>query len=315
MLEQGAAVIRVVREGGDANTGRNEHFLAAEHERRCEGFQNTFSNLAGGIRPIQPRQHHKEFITSQSGNGTGASQATGDPACGFNQQGVAGIVAEGVVDVLEVIQVQEHHTNFGFITSCLSQCQFQAIQRKHPVGKSGKDVVVRLPQQLLLVTFADTDVFPEYQVTGCFAVVVLDGGDHELFPVALAISPGAVHFTLPYAHPLHLKPDGFPKLPGFVGIHTGVNKRGRVLADDFRRAVPRQLAELPVCIFNAPLPITDQNRRRALVDGFGEFSDFGFIPFPPCHVIGKAFAHLVNGFRHHTQFITLVSRRIRSIQF
>ena len=75
-------------------------------------------------------------------------------------------MAKGVVDVLEVVQVQEHHTHQGALASSLGQRQLQAIQGQHPVGQAGQDVVVGLAQQLLLIPFSDADVFAKDQVAG-----------------------------------------------------------------------------------------------------------------------------------------------------
>ena len=122
---------------------------------------------------------------------------------------------KGIVNVLEVVQVEKHHANQGAFASCLGQGQFQAIQGEHPVGKPGQDVVVSLSEQLLLVALANADIFAKNQVAGGFALGILDGGYDQLFPEALTVLANAVDFPLPDPHALDLKSDGLPQLAVF----------------------------------------------------------------------------------------------------
>jgi hypothetical protein len=70
----------------------------------------------------------------------GAHEPAGDPA----QQRVAGVVAEGVVDRLEVVQVDEHHGGAPRAPRRLGQRPGDVVQEQVPVGQPGQRVVQRL---------------------------------------------------------------------------------------------------------------------------------------------------------------------------
>ena len=58
-----------------------------------------------------PRLRHQdgELVTAEPGQRRALGQLRGHPACYLAQQAVADVVAEGVVHLLEVVQVEQHH--------------------------------------------------------------------------------------------------------------------------------------------------------------------------------------------------------------
>ena len=152
-------------------------------------------------------------------------QTTGHSPRGLYQQSIPGIVSECVIDLFEVVEVQKHQADFGFVPARLRQGELQPIHGEHPVGEAGQDVVIGLSEQLLFVTFADADVFANDQIAVDFAVCILDGGNHQLLPVPLAITPETVDFALPYANTLHLQFHPLPELPVVVAAQFLVYDR------------------------------------------------------------------------------------------
>ena len=65
------------------------------------------------------------------------------------QQPVAGVVAERVVDVLEVVEVQEHHGDVALGPPREGERVLDAIAKQIAVGEPGQRVVKRQLAQLL----------------------------------------------------------------------------------------------------------------------------------------------------------------------
>jgi hypothetical protein len=61
-------------------------------------------------RPLgQAGQQHGELVAALAGHGVGFAHAGDDAPGRLDQQAVAGLVAEGVVDFLEAVEVDEQH--------------------------------------------------------------------------------------------------------------------------------------------------------------------------------------------------------------
>src|SRR5205814_7841758 len=93
-------------------------------------------------------QEHRELITAEPGHGIPGTKRRGDPSPDGHQQLVAHLVAERVVDRLEIIQVEEENGNPAFRVR--AQCVIEVDPESGPIGKVGKRVMERLVGQLLL---------------------------------------------------------------------------------------------------------------------------------------------------------------------
>jgi hypothetical protein len=80
--------------------------VAFDLERRADGVDQAMRGVARGIPPLQARQHHGKLVTAQAGQGVVFTQLAAQALAQLAQQFVAKGMAEGVVDVLEVVQVQ-----------------------------------------------------------------------------------------------------------------------------------------------------------------------------------------------------------------
>ena len=83
-------------------------FLAVDDKRGCQHLQDRQCNRIGPGHVTLGHicQHHGEFIPPQPGNRICLSHTAADPLPGLDQQPVSTIVAKGIVDVFEVINVQ-----------------------------------------------------------------------------------------------------------------------------------------------------------------------------------------------------------------
>src|SRR5450830_616439 len=126
--------------GADADAGRNPHFIAFQLVRLHQGLEDLARQGAGLRRVEHFRLQHRELIAAQASHhvvfpGTGLD-ASGD----FLQQQVAHRMAEGVVDALEVIQVQVEHRERRGATPGSGKALVQALDQGRAVGQPGEPV-------------------------------------------------------------------------------------------------------------------------------------------------------------------------------
>ena len=135
---------RVGRAQGDADAGRDIGHVVAELEGLAEGLDDVFGNPLNG-RPLgHAGQQHGEFVAALAGHGVRFAQAGNDAPGGFDQQAVAGFVAEGVVHFLEAVQVDEHHRD-AVVGAVGALDEFgQPVVEQAAVGQAGERVVVGL---------------------------------------------------------------------------------------------------------------------------------------------------------------------------
>src|SRR6476660_6907739 len=106
--EQALRVVRVGREQPDADAGRGGE-AAADVERPLEGLadaaghalRNGRGRLGGDVA-----EHDQELVAAQADDQVGRTGRRAQPARDLLQQLVARVVAEGVVDVLELVDVE-----------------------------------------------------------------------------------------------------------------------------------------------------------------------------------------------------------------
>ena len=79
-------------------------------------------------------QQDDEFVAAQSGNGVFGTHAFKQAHGGLLEQLVAGFVTERVVDHLEVVEVDEHHTDTLARALGMGQRQVQTIIEERAVG-------------------------------------------------------------------------------------------------------------------------------------------------------------------------------------
>lgn len=105
-------------------------------ERDSDFFCNHL-DPAGGQRFIRPEalDHYHVFVAAQPGNCVLRPHAGNDTLRDLNQQPIADIVSHGVVDGLEVVEIENHQRAKFCGAIAGSQCLVQAIKHQPPVGE------------------------------------------------------------------------------------------------------------------------------------------------------------------------------------
>ena len=107
VAHQGVGVVGVVREGAGADADGHDRFLLVQPERPGDGFDDLFGYRLG----VQPQpdvgQDDQELVAAEPRHGVLLAHRVPDPLCHLAQEVVADGVTQGVVDLLEVIDIDE----------------------------------------------------------------------------------------------------------------------------------------------------------------------------------------------------------------
>jgi hypothetical protein len=141
--------MRVFGEYGDADAGTDEDAVLAEFEGLGEQFKKGASYEEGLTAACGLFEDDREFVAAGASYGVGAAD-TGGKECGNALQDlVADVMAEGVVDVLEGIEIDDEDGKLRTEAASTLEGAGEAILVKTAVGKAGEVVV----QSEILVVF------------------------------------------------------------------------------------------------------------------------------------------------------------------
>ena len=128
---------------GDADTGGHleRHVARRDGER---GPQDLDDSLCHHLCTRSQRgsldQHH-ELVASQSANGLALAQGAGHSGRHSGQQLIAGLVAERVVDILEVVKIEEQRCDVGVLPAGAGKHLLGSVEDQGAVGESGEGVM------------------------------------------------------------------------------------------------------------------------------------------------------------------------------
>lgn len=113
MTQQGIGVVAVLRETGNADAGVDELRPAGQLERPRQGCDQRVG-LAAGFVPIAAiAEGQREFVTAQAGDQPARANGVGEPLADQSQQPVTRCMSQGVVDLREAVEIDEHHGFLG----------------------------------------------------------------------------------------------------------------------------------------------------------------------------------------------------------
>ena len=109
---------------------------------------------------------HDELVAAETGCGIGRPQHRLEPPAGLDQQAVAGIVTEAVVDPFELIEVEEQHRHELTTSISARLCELDPVHGKGSVGQPGELIVDGEVGQENVGLFALRDVFDDHDGAG-----------------------------------------------------------------------------------------------------------------------------------------------------
>ncbi len=162
----------------DAYARRHLQPIAFEGHRLCQQLAQLLGHvpyMASDLRALaaQPGQQYHEFVATEAGDGIFPA-GTGFEAPGHHlQHAVADRVAERVVDVLEVIEVEKQQGTAQIVALVQGNLLHQALHEQGAVGQVGQRVVIGQMLDLGMRGLQHADVPGRQQ--HAFDAVELDG--------------------------------------------------------------------------------------------------------------------------------------------
>ena len=106
-------------------------------------FVRHHLGLGGGLlwQAAQPVQQHDELVPTKTRHRVAFTGATEQAGADLLQHGVAGIVAQGVIELLEVVNVQKHQ---GAVVSGARRGEphlIEAVHQQIAIGQMGQGVM------------------------------------------------------------------------------------------------------------------------------------------------------------------------------
>ncbi len=203
--------LRAVAEHRDADARRAHVALVADRiglaHLRAQRLGEVFRRGRGGdlVRRQLFDQDH-ELVATEAGDGVRFAHRGAQPRRRQGQQLVAGLVAEQVVDVLEVVEVDEDQRAVPAVAVGMRERLVQAIGQQAPVGERGQVIVEGEGVDFRLAFLGPRDVGEAADIMGDDAMVVTDRADGQALRIHLAVAAPFPDLALPQILVLHLRP-------------------------------------------------------------------------------------------------------------
>ena len=196
MLRQGLQIVTIVRVHGDAQRRRHHQFMLAD----LDGGSDRLDQLARQVRGpvgIGVGQDQHEFVPAHARHGVLLAHLLAHAPRHRNQQFIANAVPQRVVDVLEMIQIEEHQRQRFAVALGQAEVVCEAVAQQGPVGQAGQQIEMRHPADALLVGLALADIGEDGDEMRGFALGVGNPADGEPLRIYLAVLALVPHLALP----------------------------------------------------------------------------------------------------------------------
>ena len=158
ILQQGIAVDAVARVDADADAADRREFVAEHVHRQQQGFQQFRRQHGGGAALRDVRHQDHEFVAAQARHRVALAHDAGQAPPGFDDDVVARLVAEAVVDGLEAVEIDEQYRHLVLRAVRQRQRLVEAVHQQAAVGQAGEHVVAGHVAQLVLVLLAPRNI-------------------------------------------------------------------------------------------------------------------------------------------------------------
>ena len=213
--------------------------MAGHQERLLEHGHQFFRHLGRAVLAVDIFQQHDEFVAAQARQGIAFAQARRQLRRHLLQQFVADMVAQGVVHVLEAVEVDKQDGQLFGAARGAQQGVLQAVVEQQAVRQRGERIVVGQVVELFLRLLDLGDVARHAHVMGGQRMRVAHRADGQPFQVDLAILAPAPQFAAPETGGDQFIPHGLVKR---LVVAFGARQR-RVLADRFGLGITGDLRE------------------------------------------------------------------------
>ena len=154
VLQQLLDLDAVPREERHADTRADDHLLVMDLKGLIDRLDQALAQEIGLSGAMRAHLHHGELVAAEPGTGIRLANAGGDPLGHRDQEIVAREVAERIVDVLEVVEIDQQQGDRLVASAGLGDSVLQAVVQQDPIGQPGQRVVMRHVVNLLLGSLA-----------------------------------------------------------------------------------------------------------------------------------------------------------------
>src|SRR5258708_24577735 len=137
----------------DGYRDRTQRLVVMGDMQAPHDSENTLSSCGCSLR-IGIRQNHDEFLASESTGDVALAGIFVQRLRNAAQYAVAGIMAEGIVEALEMVEVQHQHAESCPISFAARHLPVERLFEKTPVVQSGQ----RIPDRLLAKILPQADI-------------------------------------------------------------------------------------------------------------------------------------------------------------
>jgi hypothetical protein len=159
----------VSAQAGEADADRRAHRLAREDLLAAPETLEQVLGDGRGIVHARAAQQNRELVAAQPPHRVGLAQAVAQQLRGLAHESVAGLMAEGVVHLLQVVQVQHQQRARVPVAAHQLDLQRQRLQEAPAVEQAGQRVVFGQELELALERLALGDVGQHALVVGPLA--------------------------------------------------------------------------------------------------------------------------------------------------
>ena len=168
MLHERLRVVGVPREEADAQRRRHVELGAGDLERlpqrRLDPRRDGLGHDGGGVslgkgrRQLEIGEQHQELVSSGASHQVGLACRLAESLRDQDDQLVARLVPQAVVDQLEVVDIDRDDGDAQPVPASPGERELQELVEQDPVGEAGQLVVIREERDLLLGILALRDV-------------------------------------------------------------------------------------------------------------------------------------------------------------
>ena len=135
-------VLAVAGADGDADAGADDHLLPVDLVGAADGFDHATRKRSGVGRLGDVSLQNGKLVATHARDDVGVARERAQPFRDHLEEFVAGGVAEGVVDVLEVVEIEEV-CRYLFTAFGPGKRLFELLIEQDAVGQAGERVVMR----------------------------------------------------------------------------------------------------------------------------------------------------------------------------
>ncbi|KQW97190.1 hypothetical protein ASC94_10405 [Massilia sp. Root418] len=235
-VECAAAVVRV---DAHPHGGTDRDVLAVEQQRPVHAGAQAFDHAQREAQRGLFDQHQHELVAAQARHGVAVAHRGLQPARHQPEHFVAGLVAQRVVDLLELVQVHQQHRHQCLVALGRVQRLLQPVPQQVAVGQAGQRIVVDFVLEQRSALLQGRDIVDDADKVADLVLVVAHRRHRQVVPEQFAVLAQVAEHHVDLA----LGGDGGAQLGALGLVQAGRGHEAAIVADRLGRAVAGDVFE------------------------------------------------------------------------